>query len=153
MNREEKQHVADTLVEKPFTVKVGFWRFKVKQPTLGQIYEMGAVANDIDEKDIQEKVEQNAKINVLAEAISHYKDARLMQEIFLILVFRSRFKRKLWRKYILKRLTVSIFNQVTKAVGGSLNINFFLTSIIFLKQTTRITEPTQTTALGQSSEE
>lgn len=153
MKKEEKQQVANILTEKSIKIKVGMFCFRVKQPTLGQLYEMGAVANDIQADDIQQKVDTNAKVNVIAEAIAHYKDARIMQQVFILLVFRSRFWRWFWRKYIFHRLTVGMFNQLIAHVSGSVNINFFLTSIIFLKQATKITEPNQTTALGQQSEE
>lgn len=153
MKHQEKQVTADVVRENPIWIKVGKLKFRVKPPTLGQIYEMGAIAIEIDEKDLKTKIEQKRHVRVMAEAISHYNDARLMQEIFLVLVFRKKFWRWLWRKYIFARLTVNIFNQLIQFVGQSLNINFFLTSIIFLKQTTAITEPMQTTARGQSSEE
>lgn len=153
MKRREKQQVADTLTEKPLKIKIGVFPFHVKQPTLGQIYEMGAAAVDIDEKDIQQKVDTKQRVNVIAEAIAHYKDAHLMQQAFLVLVFRSRFWRRFWRRYIFHRLTIDIFNHLMEYIGKSVNINFFLTSIIFLKQTTKITEPSLTTAHGQQSEE
>jgi len=152
MKRQEKQKVAETLTEKPFKIKVGMFTFRVKQPTLGQLYEMGAIAVDIDEKDIQQKVDTNQRVNILAECIAHYNDARLMQEIFLVLVFRKRFWRWFWKRYILHRLTVGMFGQLTQAIGQSVNINFFLTSIIFLKRTTAITEPSRMTARGLQSE-
>lgn len=153
MKKAEKQQVADVLVEKATKIKVGLFTFRVKQPTLGQLYEMGAVANDIDEKDIQQKIDTNQRVNIIAEAISHYKDARIMQQVFIILVFRSRFWRWFWRRYVFHRLTINIFNQLMVFMSKSVNINFFLTSIIFLRQTTKITDPSQTTAHGQQSEE
>lgn len=153
MRREEKQQVADTLTEKPTRIRVGLFTFRVKQPTLGQLYEMGAAANDIEDNDLQQKFKTNQRVNVIAEAIAHYKDARIMQQVFIILVFRNHFWRWFWRRYIFHRLTVDIFNQLVNHIGRSVNINFFLTSIIFLKQATKITEPNQTTAHGQQLEE
>lgn len=153
MKKKEKRQVADTLTEKAIRIKVGMFKFRVKQPTLGQLYEMGAIANDIQADDIQQKVDTNARVNVIAEAIAHYKDARVMQQVFILLVFRSRFWRWFWRKYIFHRLTVGTFNELITYISSSVNINFFLTSIIFLKQTTKITEPSPTTVHGQQSEE
>lgn len=153
MESEKKQQVSDVLNEKPQPLKVGRFTFRVKQPTLAQIYEMGAVAIDLQDGDLQRKIAENARVNVIAEAIAHHNDARIMQQVFLILLFRSRKWRWLWKRYILHRLTVDKFNELIGIVGRSFNINFFLTSIIFLKQTTKITEPKQTTALGQQSEE
>ena len=153
MTSEDKQKVAETLNEKATPIKIGIFRFRVKQPTLSQIYEMGAKAVAINDADLQEKLAGEQKVNVIAEAITHYADARIMQQVFMILLFRRPFWRKVWRRYVLHRLTVAKFNELVGIVGRSFNINFFLTSIIFLKQTTPITEPRQTTPPGQQSEE
>jgi hypothetical protein len=152
MESEKKQQVSDTLQETATPIKVGLFKFLVKQPTLGQIYDMGAVAINIQDADLREKMESAQRVNVIAEAITHYNDARIMQQVFMILLFRRKLWRWVWKRYILHRLTVDKFNELVAIVGRSFNINFFLTSIIFLKQTTKITEPKQTTAHGQQSE-
>ena len=149
MEAEKKQQVSDALQEQAKPIKVGSFTFRVKQPTLAQIYEMGAVAVDLQAEDLQEKVKKEQRVNVIAEAITHYNDAHIMQQVFMILLFRSKLWRNVWKRYILHRLTVETFNELIAIVGRSFDINFFLTSIIFLKQTTKITEPKQTTAPGQ----
>ena len=152
MESEKKQQVADTLSESTARIKVGIFTFRVKQPTLAQIYDMGAKAINIQDEDLKQKLDSQVRVNVIAEAITHYKDARIMQQVFLILLFRSKKWRWLWKRYVFHRLTVDKFNELVAIVGRSFNINFFLTSIIFLKQTTTITEPKPTTAPGQPSE-
>ncbi|MBQ9534126.1 MAG: hypothetical protein IJR71_09265 [Prevotella sp.] len=153
MKSEDKKKVANTLTEAKVPFRVGIMRFNLRQPTLAQIYEMGAEAVNIEEGDLPDKVDKNLKVNVMAEIIAHHKDAAVMQKVFLILLFRSKWKRRFWKRYILRRLTVDMFNEMVGIVSATLNINFFLTSIIFLKQTTAVTEPKSTTAPGQPSEE
>ena len=149
MKTEDKRSTADVLTEKPIWIKVGKLRFKARPLTLAQIYEMGAIANDINADGLQEKT----RIQVLAELIAHHNDAKIMGEVFIVCLFRSRFCRTLFRPYIKHRLTITVFQQLMTYIAKSFNANFFLTSIIFLRQTTTMTEPKQMTAHGQLSEE
>lgn len=110
---------------------------------------MGEFACQIEGDDIN----MNARIVASAEMLIRYHSAKLMQEIFLVCAFRKRWKRKLFRRYILNRLTVAKFQKAIEAITSAYTANFFLTSIIFLHQTKAITEPNQTTAHGLSSEE
>ena len=151
MTSEQKQIIADILTEKPLLIRVGIFTFRCKPLTLGQIYEMGAVANEIDSSDLTDNIDK--KMRIMSAVVDHYKDAKLMQKIFLICLFRSRWKRRLWGWYIRKKQTVLIFQQLINYIALSFNANFFLTSIIFLRQTTVMTDPSQTTAHGQQSEE
>lgn len=149
MKTEDKERVSEALNEKAHKIKVGWLTFKMKPLTLSQIYEMGAVAAMVDASDLKSK----DKVNVISEMILHHNDAKAMQDVFLVCLFRSHLKRKLFRRYILKRLTVSKFQELINIISRSFEVNFFLTSIIFLSQTKAITEPNPTTALGQWSEE
>ncbi len=117
--------------------------------TLGQIFEMGEYVDSME----GEGLELNKKMNVAAEMLARYKSAPMMQETFLIGAFRHRWMRRLFRSYILKRLTIRKFQKVLDVITDSYGANFFLTSIIFLHRTKPMTEPKQTTALGQQSEE
>ena len=65
----------------------------------------------------------------------------------------KRRKRWIFRRYILKRLTVRHFQKVMEIITNAYTANFFLTSIIFLHQTKPMTEPKQTTPRGQQWEE
>lgn len=149
MKTEEKKRVSDALSEEGHKIKVGALTFRLKPLTLAQIYEMGAVANDIDAKDLQEK----ERIRVIAELIAHHEDAKAMIDVFIICLFRKKWKRWLYRSYITHRLTAPIFQEAMNSITQSFDANFFLTSIIFLSQTVAITEPSPTTVHGQWSEE
>lgn len=137
MEKSDKKRISDTLNERCEIIRVGILRIKVRPLTLGQIYEIGAAACDINAKDLQYK----DKVRVVAEMIAHYNDAKAMQEIFLICAYRNRWLRKLFRRYILHRLTVKKFQDLISIISKSFDANFFLTSIIFLSQTKQVTEP------------
>ena len=147
MKTTDKQKVADTLLEKPKKIKVGMFAFKAYPLTLAQIYEMGVFANQIKSADF----ENGDKVNVMQELIKHSNDARLMQEVFIVCLFRKKWKRRLFRTYLKKRLTILHFSEIVKFLSSSFNINFFLTSITFLTQTKIMTEK-KTILRGQSSE-
>lgn len=149
MNREEKKVTASTLIEKAQWFRIGWMYFRFRPLTLGQIYEMGPYVEDIQ----GDNLSPDNKVNIVAEMLSRSSSARAMQKIFLICLFRNRWCRVLFGRYIKKRLTVRMFNSLTQSLAMSLAANFFLTSIIFLHQTKKMTEPNPTTAHGQSSEE
>ena len=145
MKSEEKREVANTLSEKGIWVRIGFLPFQLRPITLAQIYEMGAIANDINADGLEEK----KKIKILAETIAHYNDARIMSKVFIICLFRSLLMRFLFGWYIRHNLTMREYEKLITFESTSFNINFFLTSIIFLKKTTMMTNPNPTTAHGQ----
>jgi len=133
------------LTEKPVKIKVGKLTFKLRPLTLAQIYEIGAIGNELSDDDLGSK----DKVKVLAEVIAHYKDAKVMQDMFIAALLPGKIKRFLFKRYVLKRLTVTVFNEFVAYVSRSLDVNFFLTSIIILRKTVEITNPSETTALGQ----
>ena len=145
MKSEEKREVANTLSEKGIWVRGGFLPFRLRPITLAQIYEMGAIANDINADGLEEK----KKIKILAETIAHYNDARIMSKVFVICLFRSLLMRFLFGWYIRHNLTMREYEPLITFESTSFNINFFLASIIFLKKTTTMTNPNPTTAHGQ----
>ena len=144
MRTADKATTADILLEKPMKVRVGWKTFTLRPITLGQIWEMGVFANDIKEPDWAD----GTKVNIIQELFKHSNDAKLMCEIFIVCAFRKKIWRKVWGRYIRKRLTVLHFNELIKFISNSFNANFFLTSITFLSQTKKMTEAT-TTARGQ----
>ena len=148
MKTTDKKKTADALTEKTVWMRVGLLPIMLRPLTLGQIYEMGVFINDLD---IGDGVSE--KINIVAEMLALYKNAPLMQETFLVCAYRRRWKRWIFRRYILKRLTVKHFQKAMKVITNAYTANFFLTSIIFLHQTKPMTEPKQTTHLGQQLEE
>ena len=145
METADKERVHSTLTEKPVKIKVGKLTFKLRPLTLAQIYEIGAIGNELSNDDLGSK----DKVKVLAEVIAHYKDAKVMQDMFIAALLPGKIKRFLFKRYVLKRLTVTVFNEFVAYVSRSLDVNFFLTSIIILRKTVEITNPSETTALGQ----
>ena len=72
-----------------------------------------------------------------------------MSKVFVICLFRSLIMRFLFGWYIRHNLTMREYEKLITFESTSFNINFFLTSIIFLKKTTTMTNPNPTTAHGQ----
>ncbi len=149
MKKEDKKRVADTLTERSTWVRIGLLPIRMRPLTLGQIYEMGEFTCGMEAKDLDLK----ARVVASAEMLARYKSAPLMQEVFLVCAFRHRWMRHIFRRYILNRLTVGKFQKAIEVITNSFTANFFLTSIIFLAQTTMMTEPTPTTPHGQQWEE
>lgn len=149
MTTDEKEIVAKTLTEDSTKITVGKFRFTLRPITLSQIYEMSVLANDIKPADWGD----GTKVNVLHELLKHGKDANIMCEIFIVCAFRKKIWRKIWGRYIHKRLDILAFNQLIRYLSTSFNANFFLTSITFLTQTKIMTEPRTTTRHGQQSGE
>ena len=148
MKKTDKEKVVRALTEATSKVWVGKLRITLRPITFAQIYEMGACAHEIKPINIKD----GDKVNTMHELFEHYKDAKAMGEIFLVCAYRKGWKRRLFRKYILSRLTINEFNKLIKFISTSFNANFFLTSINFLSQAKIMTEPT-TTLHGPSSEE
>ena len=149
MTPTEKKKTADTVNEHSSWSWVGLLPIHFKPLTLGQIYEIGEHACQLE----AEGLSLQQKMLASAEMLARYKSAPQFQEIFLKVAFRSKWKRRLFRGYILKRLTVAHLQKAVEIVTDVYTANFFLTSIIFLRQANQITEPNPTTPLGQQSEE
>ena len=149
METKDKEKVSQALSETPISIKIGKTSFKARPLTLSQIYEMGAIANEINAEGLEEKKE----VRIIAELIEHYKDAKIMQEVFIVCLFRSRWKRRMFGWYVRRKLTIRIFQQLMTYISQTFDASFFLTSLIFLRQTKMMTEPNPTTARGLSSEE
>ena len=149
MTQEEKKKTADVLTEKGKWMRIGLLFLHLKPLTLGQIYEIGAFTCQMEGKELDLK----ARVLASAEMLARYNSAKLMQEIFLVAAFRKPWKRFIFRRYIFNRLTISMFQNALEIITNAYTANFFLTSIIFLRQTNQITEPNPTTVRGQQSEE
>lgn len=148
MQKEEKEKVANTLAERSNWIKVSWMCIRIKPLTLSQIYDMGAAASEINSNDLQ----VTDKVNIIALLMKHAKDAKALQDVFLVCAYRKKWKRSLFGKWLRNKLTVEHFNRLLAIIAATFNANFFLTSIIFLSQTKIMTEPSQTIPLGQSSE-
>lgn len=149
MEKTNKEKIAETLSEKSKIIRIGILPIMIKPLTLAQIYDMGAAANDVKSEDLQKE----EKVNIFAVLMRHAKDAKAMQDVFIICAFRKKWKRWLFGRYLRNRLTVEDFKKLLGIIAITFNANFFLTSIIFLSQTKIITEPNETIAHGQSLEE
>lgn len=145
MDANDKKKVAETLTERSVWMRIGWLPIRLRPLTLGQIYEMGEFVDGMEAEGLDAK----EKFNVVAEMLARYKSAPLMQETFLVCAYRRRWVRRLFRGYILGRLTIRKFQKALSVITDSYSANFFLTSIIFLHQTKPMTEPKQTTPLGQ----
>lgn len=148
MKAADKENVSRTLKEEPIVIRIGLLRCSIKPLTLNQIYEIGVHANNI--KPIE--VSEDGRINILQQMIEHGNDARILCNIFVICAYRKKIWRKILGKYLLKRLKMEHVKKLIQFLSGSFDVNFFLTSITFLKQIKKMTEPS-TTPHGQLSEE
>lgn len=148
MNTQEK--VAETISEKPRFIRFGIIPFMVRPATLTQIWEVGALVQDMN------YTEMHGRVNTLQVLLESHNDVRLCSQLVIILVFRSKLMRILLGWYVRHHLNVSRFKEVVNFMAVSFNATFFLTTFIFLKGTRQITTPTNTqeaTARGDSSEE
>lgn len=145
METKDKKKITQVLKEEPVVVRVGVLRCRIKPLTLCQIYEVGTLANDIKPLELKE----GNKINVIQQMLEHGNDAKILTDIFIVCAFRKKIMRKIFSGYIRKRLKIEHVNELIKYLSISFNINFFLTSITFLKQIKKMTEP-QMIHRGQS---
>ena len=149
MKTEEKKRTEEVLTEKSKWLRIGFLPFRLRPLTLAQIYQMGKYCNEID----CEGVSLHQRINIVATMFAKYENIPFMQDVFCTCLFRTRFMRFIFKRYLRHRLTMAHFKKMVDYITQSYDANFFLTSIIFLKQMNMISEPSQTTRRGQSSEE
>lgn len=145
MKPTEKKKVADALVERSEWTHIGLLPIHLRPLTLGQIYETGEFACQLE----ADGLDMHKNIVATAEMLLRYKSSVQLQEIFLVCAFRRKWMRRVFRRYILRRLTVSRFQKALSVCIDAFSANFFLTSIIFLHQANQITEPKTTTPLGQ----
>ncbi|MCF2559471.1 hypothetical protein I6E23_05815 [Prevotella brevis] len=150
MKATDKKKTADAITEHSTWMRIGWLPIRLRPLTLGQIYEMGEFVENLQAEGLD--LNNDKRFNLVAEMLSRYKSAPLMQDAFMIAAYRRCWARKLFRKYILQRLTIRKFQPVLEMITDSYAANFFLTSIIFLHQTKPITEPKPTTHLGPSLE-
>lgn len=147
-----QKKAADTVNERPILIWFGLIPFVVSPLTFGQIEDIGAIAVDMPEIDI-EKIDG---MNAVAAALSFSGESGKMKDIAVVVMFRSMKMRKLFGSFIKKRLTVSRFKKLQNYMAEKMDATFFLTTIIFLKginQMTKTTNTPEATALGVSSAE
>lgn len=116
--------------------RIGLLWFKVRHLTLAQIHDMGKYIEGLHAECLDGK-----RLRVYAEVFARYDDARLMQDICISCIFRSQWMRFLFGWYIRRKLTLTKYQELLEYVLEGLDANFFLTSIISLKRTAKLTEP------------
>lgn len=147
-----QKKAANIINERPILIWFGLIPFVVSPLTYGQIQDIGAIAVDMPEIDIQ-KIDG---VNAVAAAFTFSGESKKIKDIAVAVMFRSMWKRKLFGSFIKKRLTVSRFKRLQDYMAQTMDATFFLTTIIFLKgisQTTKTTNTPEATAHGQQSAE
>lgn len=140
---------SDVITEKPIWMRFGLLYFVLRPMTMAQIYEVGALVEKTEGIDLQ------GEFNPIVEMLSRYKDVDICSQVATIMLFRSRFMRKLFGWYVRHNMTMSRYKQIIEYGAITFQAGFFLTSFSFLrgaKETTKMTNTAAATALGDSSE-
>lgn len=143
-----QKKVANAIAERPIIIWFGCLPFIVRPLTFTQLFDIGSISKDMPEIE-QQKID--GRTNVSATLV-YYEEAYRMSEIAVMTIFRSIWMRKLFRKYIKKRLTVRKYKKLQDYMAQTMDATFFLSTIIFLKGLNETTMPTNTsevTAHGQ----
>lgn len=147
-----QKKVANTMAERPIILWFGCFPFMVRPLTFTQLFDIGSISKDMPEVE-QKKID--GRTNVSATLL-YYEEAPRMADIAVMTIFRSAWKRKLFGKFIKKRLTVSKYKKLQDYMAQTMDATFFLSTIIFLKGLNETTKPTNTpeaTVLGAQSAE
>lgn len=141
---------SDVLTEKPITVRFGLLFFVIRPMTMAQIYEIGAAIEKTEGMDL------NGDFNPIVKMLQSYKDIEKCSEVAKIMIFRSRWMRKLFGWYVKHHMTMARYQKIIEYGAITFRAAFFLTSFSFLKGTKEVTKMTNTaaaTAHGDSLEE
>lgn len=125
---EDNEKVKDTLLEKGFKMRFGILPIRVKPLTLAQVQEIGALAGGLGTNDDELKEMQFA--DGLSD-LARYGD--LINDICLIILFRSQRKRGLLGNFIKKRLTSGHYKKLMGWLYQTFDFGFFLTSLVFMR--------------------
>lgn len=137
MNKNEEKSTAGAITEKPIFVFFGMIPFLVRPMTLAQIWQIGEKIGDIEEINIE------GEFNPYQKVFSMFKDVKNANEITPIIVFRSRLMRKIFGRFIRKRMTMKKYNELLQYASLSFDASFFLQSITFLKGCSQTTTNTK----------
>ena len=139
-----------TLGEEPIWVLVGLLPIKVRPITLYQMWEISSVLENVEIPEINENG------NAITEAMKYKDMYKIVFRVVLSILFRSKWKRSLFGRYLQKRFTMSQYRAVMTFGFESFNAAFFLGSFIFLKGAKETAKETRTAGaihLGDLSEE
>lgn len=142
MNKETR--TADTITEKPLWLLIGLLPIRVRPMTLAQIWEIGENVSKVKEIDIE------GTFNPYQKMFSMWSDAKQINAIVPLILFRSRWARFLFGRYVKKRMTMKRYKAIIEYAALSFDATFFLTNMSFLrgcKETTK-TNTNEAIALG-----
>lgn len=125
---EDNEKVKDTLLEKGFKMRFGILKINVMPLTLAQVQEIGALAGGLGAND--EELEAMQFADGLSD-LAKYGD--LINDICLIVLFRSQSKRGLLGNFIKKRLTSEHYKKLIGWLYQTFDFGFFLTSLVFMR--------------------
>jgi len=166
MNRNDTvaQLTCDAILQNPITVKVKGREYKVAPPSTATIIEVSKYIAKIP--DIKAEKDGNVLMEVLATA----KDCKSFGDIVAILILgkknlitrekrffglisRERNNQKVLAEELLETLSPAELNGLMLEIFKTLNVDFFFSISIFLKEINllRRTKETETTASGQKS--
>lgn len=125
---EDNEKVKDTLLENGFKMRFGILPIRVKPLTLAQVQEIGVLAGGLGTNDDELKEMQFA--DGLSD-LAKYGD--LINDICLIILFRSQSKRGILGNFIKKRLTSDHYKKLMGWLYQTFDFGFFLTSLVFMR--------------------
>lgn len=147
---KEIQAVADTITEKPTLVFIGVLPVIIRPLTMAQIYEIGAILEDVEGIDVE------GDFNPVVKMLSEYKNIDVCTKVCNIILFKSPVKRWMFGRYVKKHLTMASYRRIIEYAATAFGAAFFLTSFTFLKGAKEVTKKTNTAeaiASGDSLEE
>lgn len=129
MNTETK--VKDTITEEPKRIKIGKFYFNCNPLNLSQVVEIAELIKNnvkLDDKELDS--------TMISLSLNHPEYAETMKEVCLIAIFRTKFKRCVFGRYIKKNLCSEEYKAIFTHITEAFDYCFFLGSLIFLKNTT-----------------
>lgn len=132
------QITSDTISEKPRLIRFGFLFFLMRPLTLSQIWEISALVENMEAKDLEER------INAIAAMLQQKDNIEKISKVATIMLFRSGMLRILFGRFVRKRLTMKRYQRMMEYYLMTLRAAFFLVSITSLKGVREMAKPTNT---------
>lgn len=121
------ESTANTFSEKGTWIKFGCIPFYVRPMTLKQIWEIGELVNKCN------IIELQGQFNAIEQLLKHSDDLKKIQKVVATAVFRSRLMRFLLGWYLIKKTTMSKYQEVITYCAKSFEAPFFFQSMISLR--------------------
>lgn len=119
-------------------IRVGILPIYARPLTLLQVQEIGEEMQNV-EVDLESKDYQSLSAYVL----THPDDAKAMNNAVIKALFRKRWQRRLFGKYVLNHLTSGVYKEVYASIQASFDYNFFMIGLIFLQGTKKEEKATE----------